>query len=230
MLFGRVALKAVNGSPSKSSESSGLGTGLVRVAHRSHTGLEKTGHCVGTARQNSFVTDLSTDLAPLDLTALARRRPWASTPHLALTYLRSATAVFPALGAGVVPVSSTLVLSVSKRLAPAAPLRNMIRRVLREAWRHQSWRERSPSLAVMIRLRALPLAALSTVAAERPESNDTPKVSTKAFATGFAKPLKGRAVLRIRRTDRALKAIIRAEADSLLESLSRSMNLAGLEQ
>jgi hypothetical protein len=44
------------------------------------------------------------------------------------------------------------------------------------------------------------------------------------------KSLKGRAVLRIRRTDRALKAMIRAEADSLLEKLGRSMNLAGLER
>lgn len=119
---------------------------------------------------------------------------------------------------------------MSKRLAPAAPLRNMIRRVLREAWRHQSWRERSASLAVMIRLRALPLAALPTVASERPDPNGTAKVPTKGFATGFAKPPKGRAVLRIRRTDRALKAIIRAEADSLLENLNRSMNLAGLER
>jgi hypothetical protein len=110
----------------------------------------------------------------------------------------------------------------------------MIRRVLREAWRHQSWRERSASLAVMIRLRALPLAALPTVASERPDPNGTAKVPTKGFATGFAtgfaKPPKGRAVLRIRRTDRALKAIIRAEADSLLENLNRSMNLAGLER
>jgi hypothetical protein len=120
-----------------------------------------------------------------------------------------------------IPVSNALILSVSKRLAPAAPLRNMVRRVLREAWRHQLWLEQSAPLAVMIRLRALPLAALPTaltVSIQRP----VPNVS--------AKPPKGRAVLRVRRTDRALKAMIRAEADSLLEGLGRSMNPAGLER
>jgi hypothetical protein len=122
------------------------------------------------------------------------------------------------------PVSNALILSVSKRLAPAAPLRNMVRRVLREAWRHQSWLEQSASLAVMIRLRALPLAALPTVSTVSTGliKGSVPKVSVKS--------LKGRAVLRIRRTDRALKAMIRTEADSLLEGLGRSMNLAGLER
>jgi hypothetical protein len=131
------------------------------------------------------------------------------------------------VGAAANPVSNALILSVSKRLAPAAPLRNMVRRVLREAWRHQSWLEQSASLAVMIRLRALPLAALPTVSIVSTVSTGlikgpVPKVSVKS--------LKGRAVLRIRRTDRALKAMIRAEADSLLEKLGRSMNLAGLER
>jgi hypothetical protein len=131
------------------------------------------------------------------------------------------------VGAAANPVSNALILSVSKRLAPAAPLRNMVRRVLREAWRHQSWLEQSASLAVMIRLRALPLAALPTVSIVSTVSTGltkgpVPKVSVKS--------LKGRAVLRIRRTDRALKAMIRAEADSLLEGLGRSMNLAGLER
>lgn len=121
-------------------------------------------------------------------------------------------------------MSSVLVLSVSKRLAPAAPLRNMVRRVVREAWRHQPWLEKCASLVVMIRLRALPLAELLTV----------PAVSLVPIGSrvpnGFVKPPKGRAVLRVRRTDRALKAIIRAEADSLLEGLGRSMNLLGLER
>jgi len=121
-------------------------------------------------------------------------------------------------------MASALILSVSKRLAPAAPLRNMIRRVLREAWRHQSWLERSVSLAVMIRLRALPLGALPT---ESTESTVLPVSATRPEPNSTAKSPKGRAVLRIRRTDRALKAMIRAEADSLLEGLSRSLNRAG---
>ena len=170
---------------------------------------------------------MGTDLGSFDLTLLARRRPWASTPHLALTYLRSNATASAVVGAAANPVSNALILSVSKRLAPAAPLRNMVRRVLREAWRHQSWLEQSASLAVMIRLRALPLAALPTVSIVSTVSTGlikgpVPKVSVKS--------LKGRAVLRIRRTDRALKAMIRAEADSLLEKLGRSMNLAGLER
>jgi ribonuclease P protein component len=170
---------------------------------------------------------VGTDLGSFDLTLLARRRPWASTPHLALTYLRSNATASAVVGAAANPVSNALILSVSKRLAPAAPLRNMVRRVLREAWRHQSWLEQSASLAVMIRLRALPLAALPTVSIVSTVSTGlikgpVPKVSVKS--------LKGRAVLRIRRTDRALKAMIRAEADSLLEKLGRSMNLAGLER
>jgi len=164
---------------------------------------------------------VGTDLGSFDLTLLARRRPWASTPHLALTYLRSKAKASAVVGGAAIPVSNALILSVSKRLAPAAPLRNMVRRVLREAWRHQSWLEQSASLAVMIRLRALPLAALPTVSTGLMKE-PVPKVSVKS--------LKGRAVLRIRRTDRALKAMIRTEADSLLERLGRSMNLAGLER
>jgi RNase P protein component len=109
---------------------------------------------------------------------------------------------------------SELVLSVSKRLAPAAPLRNMIRRVLRESWRHQTWVGQSRSLAVMIRLRSLPLPTLPTGSIESGETNVRLKLP------------KGRAVLRLRRTDRALKTIIRKEADSLLQGLGRSIGLA----
>jgi len=127
-------------------------------------------------------------------------------------------------------MASALILSVSKRLAPAAPLRNMIRRVLREAWRHQSWLERSVSLAVMIRLRALPLGALPTESIESTEATVSPVSAKRPEPNSFAKSPKGRTVLRIRRTDRALKAMIRAEADSLLEGLSRSLNRAGPEQ
>ena len=214
MSFGRGAPKVESGSASRPS---GLCTGRAR-----------RWNCFGTACCHGFGidlgTDMGTDLGPFDLTLLARRRPWASTPHLALTYLRSSTAASAVVGSAAIPVSNALILSVSKRLAPAAPLRNMVRRVLREAWRHQLWLEQSAPLAVMIRLRALPLAALptaltvSTVSIQRP----VPNVS--------AKPPKGRAVLRVRRTDRALKAMIRAEADSLLEGLGRSMNPAGLER
>ena len=170
---------------------------------------------------------MGTDLGSFDLTLLARRRPWASTPHLALTYLRSNATASAVVGAAANPVSNALILSVSKRLAPAAPLRNMVRRVLREAWRHQSWLEQSASLAVMIRLRALPLAALPTVSIVSTVSTGLIKGPVPKV---FVKSLKGRAVLRIRRTDRALKAMIRTEADSLLEGLGRSMNLAGLER
>lgn len=106
------------------------------------------------------------------------------------------------------PARGALVLSVSKRLAPAAPLRNMIRRVLRESWRYQAWVGRSASLAVMIRLRALPIGS--------PDSNVSAVPS---------KLPKGRAVLRIRQPDRALKAVIRAEADFLFQGLIRSMSL-----
>jgi len=94
----------------------------------------------------------------------------------------------------------------------------MIRRVLRESWRHQIWLGRSRSLAVMIRLRALPLRAQPFGSVE---SGELPV---------RAKLPKGRAVLAIRQTDRALKTVIRAEADSLLQGLGRSMNLAGPER
>ena len=173
---------------------------------------------------------MGTDLGSFDLTLLARRRPWASTPHLALTYLRSNATASAVVGAAANPVSNALILSVSKRLAPAAPLRNMVRRVLREAWRHQSWLEQSASLAVMIRLRALPLAALPTVSIVSTVSTVSTGLIKGPVPMVSVKSLKGRAVLRIRRTDRALKAMIRAEADSLLERLGRSMNLAGLER
>ena len=94
----------------------------------------------------------------------------------------------------------------------------MIRRVLRESWRHQAWVGRSASLAVMIRLRSLPLA-VPAVGSDAPrEPNGRPKLP------------KGRAVLRIRRTDRVLKTVIRGEADSLLEGLGRSINLAESER
>ena len=114
---------------------------------------------------------------------------------------------------------AALILSVSKRLAPAAPLRNAIRRVLRESWRACGLASRGHPLAVMIRLRALPLA---------PRAGAAVGVSTVSDAipgamSGTTKPPKGRAVLRVRRTDRALKAAIRAEADSLLDALCRSV-------
>jgi len=41
---------------------------------------------------------------------------------------------------------------------------------------------------------------------------------------------KGRAVFRTRRTDRVLKTVIRGEADSLLEGLGRSIQLAEPER
>lgn len=102
---------------------------------------------------------------------------------------------------------AALILSVPKRLAPAAPLRNMIRRVLRESWRAIDLNLSTQPLAVMIRLRALPLALQTPTAVP-------------------AKPPKGRAVLRVRRTDHALKTVIRTEADSLLAALRRTMPVA----
>jgi hypothetical protein len=66
----------------------------------------------------------------------------------------------------------------------------------------------------MIRLRSLPLLTLPTGSIESGETNVRLKLP------------KGRAVLRLRRTDRALKTIIRKEADSLLQGLGRSIGLA----
>jgi len=85
----------------------------------------------------------------------------------------------------------------------------MIRRVLRESWRHQAWPKRGASIAVMIRLRALPI---------EPVGPAGPATS--------AKLPKGRGMLRIRRPDRALKAVIRAEADFLLQDLGRAITPA----
>jgi hypothetical protein len=76
----------------------------------------------------------------------------------------------------------------------------------------------------MIRLRSLPLLTLpvgsigSIESIESGEPNVRPKLP------------KGRAVLRIRRTDQALKTIIRIEADSLLQGLGRSIGLAEPER
>jgi len=129
---------------------------------------------------------------------------------------------------------AALILSVSKRLAPAAPLRNAIRRVLRESWRACGLASRGHPLAVMIRLRALPLApragsavGVSTVLGAIPGA--IPGANPGAMS-GTTKPPKGRAVLRVRRTDRALKAAIRAEADSLLDALCRSVPVVAPER
>jgi hypothetical protein len=86
----------------------------------------------------------------------------------------------------------------------------MIRRVLRESWRHQAWPKRGASIAVMIRLRALPIEPVGPAAS--------------------AKLPKGRGMLRIRRPDRALKAVIRAEADSLLQDLGRAITPAHMSE
>jgi hypothetical protein len=120
---------------------------------------------------------------------------------------------------------AALILSVSKRLAPAAPLRNAIRRVLREAWRACGLASRGDSLAVMIRLRALPLALPAGAAGVSAMSGAIPGVMSS-----MTKPPKGRAVLRVRRTDRALKAVIRAEADSLLGALCRAVPALAVER
>jgi len=139
---------------------------------------------------------------------------------------------------------AALILSVSKRLAPAAPLRNAIRRVLRESWRACGLASRGHPLAVMIRLRALPLAppagAVAAVGASaRPGARLGPSSGASSGAmpgtmpgtlSGTIKPPKGRAVLRVRRTDRALKAVIRAEADSLLDALCRSVPVVAPER
>jgi hypothetical protein len=173
------------------------------------------------------------------LTLLARRRPWASSAHLALSYVRPQTLGTPSgpekgghdpRAAQAVWTQAALILSVSKRLAPAAPLRNAIRRVLRESWRACGLASRGHPLAVMIRLRALPLApragsavGVSTVSGAIPGANP-------GAMSGTTKPPKGRAVLRVRRTDRALKAAIRAEADSLLDALCRSVPVVAPER
>ena len=135
---------------------------------------------------------------------------------------------------------AALILSVSKRLAPAAPLRNAIRRVLRESWRACGLASRGHPLAVMIRLRALPLAppagAVAAVGASarlgaRPGARLGASSGTMpGTLSGTIKPPKGRAVLRVRRTDRALKAVIRAEADSLLDALCRSVPVVAPER
>jgi hypothetical protein len=134
---------------------------------------------------------------------------------------------------------AALILSVSKRLAPAAPLRNAIRRVLRESWRACGLASRGHPLAVMIRLRALPLAppagAVAVGASARPGARPGARLGASSGAmsgtlSGTIKPPKGRAVLRVRRTDRALKAVIRAEADSLLDALCRSVPVVAPER
>ncbi|NBS94673.1 MAG: hypothetical protein EBT08_00705 [Betaproteobacteria bacterium] len=162
------------------------------------------------------------------MTLLARRRPWASSAHLALSYLRlqpMGTPSEPEKGghdpraAQAAWTQAALILSVSKRLAPAAPVRNAIRRVLRESWRACGLASRGHPLAVMIRLRALPLALPAGAAGA--STGASPGV-TPAVMPSAIKPPKGRAVLRVRRTDRALKAVIRAEADALLDALCRS--------
>ena len=133
-----------------------------------------------------------------------------------------------------------LILSVSKRLAPAAPLRNAIRRVLRESWRASGLTSQGHPLAVMIRLRALPLAlpaeaaaaggASTRAGARRVVTSGATSGTMLGTLSGTIKPPKGRAVLRVRRTDRALKAVIRAEADSLLDALCRSVPVVAPER
>jgi len=102
-----------------------------------------------------------------------------------------------------------LVLSVPKRLAPAAPLRNLIRRVIRESWRQATLDSGQARVVVMVRLQRLPQALTSLTTAVTAAS------AASGADAGAVKPLVGRALLQSRPTDRILKRLLRAESDQL---------------
>ena len=104
-----------------------------------------------------------------------------------------------------------LVLSVPKRLAPAAPLRNSIRRVIRESWRQATLDSGQARVVVMVRLQRLPQALTSLTTAVT--------AANAASGAGAVKPLVGRALLQSRPTDRILKRLLRAESDQLFHRL-----------
>jgi hypothetical protein len=124
---------------------------------------------------------------------------------LALSFLRSEES----LGNS---AKHQLVLSVPKRLVPAAPLRNLIRRVIRESWRQVALESgQARVLVVMVRLQRLPQAlSRLTTAVTAP---------SPASGAGKVKPLVGRALLQSRPTDRILKRLIRAESEQLFHRL-----------
>jgi hypothetical protein len=92
-------------------------------------------------------------------------------------------------------------MGIPKKLVPSSPVRNTIRRVVRES--HRDCARRHPGglarLSVLVRLLRLPQdpAAATVDAAGRPR---------RPFAR--------------RPTDRALKRLVRAELDSLFERLA----------
>jgi hypothetical protein len=151
---------------------------------------------------------------------LARRRPWLSSAHLALSFERLGAAPTEALVAR--GRDSTLVLSVPKRVAATAPLRNRVRRVLRESWRLSAW-HRCPSdvrLAVLMRLRGLPMKgdlACEGALAKAVDGADAKRSKSKGSAR--TRGLQRQAQWRARLPDRALKRQLRAEADALFERL-----------
>lgn len=100
-------------------------------------------------------------------------------------------------------------VAVAKKLVPSSPLRNAIRRVVREAARAQA----SAVLpALLVRLVALPTVDESTaVRAARPVEGPATAASPKA-----AKRAKPARPFERRLTDRALKRACRADLDSLL--------------
>ena len=108
-----------------------------------------------------------------------------------------------------------LVLSVPKRLAPAAPLRNLIRRVIRESWRQATLDSGQARVVVMVRLQRLPQALTSLTTAVTAAS----AASGAGAGAGAVKPLVGRALLQSRPTDRILKRLLRAESDQLFHRL-----------
>lgn len=136
--------------------------------------------------------------------ALARRRPQLGSRHLSLSWEPCE------------PGAAVLMLAVPKRLARTAPLRNMIRRVLRESWRVARLRDvPDPADAsgsvhaarCLVRLRALPQPST--------EGPAPPPLPTRDARSRRRKVLP-------RLPDRQLKRALRAECDTLWPRIGRA--------
>jgi hypothetical protein len=98
------------------------------------------------------------------------------------------------------PATPRLMMGIPKKLVPSSPVRNMIRRVVRESHRHllAQHPERLGALSVLVRLLRLPLDPMA------------------AATDAGGRPLRP---FRRRPQDRALKRLVRAEIDLLFGRL-----------
>ena len=110
--------------------------------------------------------------------------------------------------------SPVLMMAIPKKLVPSAPVRNLVRRVIRESYRHCPRTEGAglERLSVLVKLTQVPQKALPPGA----ESGD-PRPKPRAGAAARVRPFDRRP------PDRALKRALRAEADALFAQLAAAV-------